>query len=70
MWSLESLEVAHVLKCKGASVYSLAITNKDIICGTYENTIQVGVGLGSQYDALARRTLERIELWHDGASNL
>ena len=41
MWNLESLEVAHVLKSKGASVYCLAITDKDIICGTYENTIQV-----------------------------
>ena len=38
---MESLEVAHVLKCKGASVYCLAITDKDIICGTYENIIQV-----------------------------
>ena len=41
VWNLESLEVAHVLKSKGASVYCLAITDKDIICGTYENTIQV-----------------------------
>ena len=34
--------MAHVLKCKGASVYSLAVTDKYIICGTYENTVQVG----------------------------
>ena len=42
VWSLETLEVAHVVKCSGGSVYSLAITNKHIICGTYENMIHVG----------------------------
>ena len=38
--------MAHVLKCKGASVYSLAVTDKYIICGTYENTVQVGYHSG------------------------
>ena len=35
------MEVAHVLQCNGGSVYSLALTNKYIICGTYENMIHV-----------------------------
>ena len=43
IWSLESLEVIHVLKCIGASVYSLAVTSKHIICGTYENMIHVSL---------------------------
>ena len=30
-----------MLKCVGASVYSLAVTSKHIICGTYENMIHV-----------------------------
>ena len=41
IWSLENLEVVHVLKCVGASVYSIAVTNRHIICGTYENLIHV-----------------------------
>ena len=40
---MESLEVVHVLKCVGASVYSLAVTNRHIICGTYENLIHVRI---------------------------
>ena len=32
----------HVLQCQGGgSVYSLAVTNQHIICGTYENKINV-----------------------------
>ncbi len=41
IWSLDSLEVVHVLKCAGASVYSLAVTDRYIVCGTYENLIHV-----------------------------
>ena len=33
--------MAHVLKCEGGSVYSLAVTSNHIICGTYENLIHV-----------------------------
>ena len=38
---MDTLEVIHVLQCSGGSVYSLAISNKHIICGTYENSIHV-----------------------------
>ena len=42
MWGLETLECMHVLQCQGGgSVYSLAVTNQHIICGTYENKINV-----------------------------
>lgn len=41
IWSLDKLEVVHVLKCEGGSVYSLAVTNQHVICGTYENLIHV-----------------------------
>ncbi len=41
IWSIDTLEVVHVLQCFGGSVYSLAITEKHIICGTYENLIHV-----------------------------
>jgi len=30
-----------VLQCEGGSVYSLAVTDKHIICGTYEKLIHV-----------------------------
>lgn len=43
IWSLDKLEVVHVLKCEGGSVYSLAVTNQHVICGTYENLIHVRV---------------------------
>lgn len=41
IWSLDKLEVVHVLQCEGGSVYSLAVTDKHIICGTYEKLIHV-----------------------------
>lgn len=41
VWSLDTLEVLHVLQSGGGSVYSLVLTDKYIICGTYENLIQV-----------------------------
>lgn len=41
VWNMETLEVAHVVQCGGGSVYSLVVTDKHIICGTYENRIHV-----------------------------
>ncbi|CAI8007245.1 E3 ubiquitin-protein ligase TRAF7 [Geodia barretti] len=42
IWDLESLECTQVLQCHGGgSVYSLAVTEEHIICGTYENKICV-----------------------------
>jgi E3 ubiquitin-protein ligase TRAF7 len=41
IWNIETMEVAHVLQCSGGSVYSLALTNRYIICGTYENVIHI-----------------------------
>ena len=41
IWSVDTLEVVHVLQCEGGSVYSLAVTDKHIICGVYENLIHV-----------------------------
>ena len=43
IWSLDKLEVVHVLKCQGGSVYSLAVTTQHVICGTYENLIHVRI---------------------------
>ena len=35
-----------MLQCQGGgSVYSLAVTNQHIICGTYENKINVRTGV-------------------------
>lgn len=42
VWNLATLECIHVLQCQGGgSVYSLAVTTQHIICGTYENKINV-----------------------------
>ncbi|XP_064406135.1 E3 ubiquitin-protein ligase TRAF7-like [Halichondria panicea] len=42
IWTLETFECVRVLQCQGGgSVYSLAVTNQHIICGTYENKINV-----------------------------
>ena len=39
-----------MLQCqKGGSIYSLAVTNQHIICGTYENKIYVRLWWGAQY---------------------
>ena len=44
VWDLANLECIHVLQCQGGgSVYSLAVTNQHIICGTYENKINVSL---------------------------
>lgn len=41
IWTLEGLECVRVLECPGGSVYSLCVTNYHIMCGTYENKINV-----------------------------
>uniref|UniRef100_UPI00358EDF87 E3 ubiquitin-protein ligase TRAF7-like isoform X1 n=2 Tax=Myxine glutinosa TaxID=7769 RepID=UPI00358EDF87 len=41
IWDIRSLECVHVLETSGGSVYSIAVTNHHIICGTYENVIHV-----------------------------
>ena len=38
------------MQCSGGSVYSLAVTSKHIICGTYENMIHVGPNAQSLLD--------------------
>lgn len=44
IWTLETFECVRVLQCQGGgSVYSLAVTNQHIICGTYENKINVSL---------------------------
>ena len=41
IWSMDTLEVSHVLQCTGGSVYSLTVSSKHIMCATYENMIHV-----------------------------
>ncbi|XP_061416769.1 E3 ubiquitin-protein ligase TRAF7 isoform X1 [Lethenteron reissneri] len=41
IWDMRSLECVHVLQTSGGSVYSIAVTNHHIVCGTYENLIHV-----------------------------
>uniref|UniRef100_A0AAY5L4Z0 RING-type domain-containing protein n=1 Tax=Esox lucius TaxID=8010 RepID=A0AAY5L4Z0_ESOLU len=41
IWDIRSLECVHVLQTSGGSVYSIAVTNHHIVCGTYENLIHV-----------------------------
>ena len=43
IWDLNSFECVHIMEPHGGSVYSLAVTNQYIICGTYENCINVSV---------------------------
>lgn len=33
--------MVHVLQCTGGSVYCVTLSNKHIICGTYENMVHV-----------------------------
>lgn len=42
MWDLETLECIRMLETSGGSVYSIAVTDHHILCGTYENCIHVG----------------------------
>lgn len=46
IWDLDTLEVVHNLETSEGSVYSLAVTNHHILCGTYENVIHVRQRLG------------------------
>ncbi|KAF2984150.1 hypothetical protein EK904_007639 [Melospiza melodia maxima] len=39
IWDIRNLECVHVLQTSGGSVYSIAVTNHHIVCGTYENLI-------------------------------
>uniref|UniRef100_A0A4W3HPF4 E3 ubiquitin-protein ligase TRAF7 n=1 Tax=Callorhinchus milii TaxID=7868 RepID=A0A4W3HPF4_CALMI len=41
IWDIRTLECVHVLQTSGGSVYSIAVTNHHIVCGTYENLIHV-----------------------------
>lgn len=41
LWDLDTLECVRVLQTSGGSVYSLAVTKEYIVCGTYENQVQV-----------------------------
>jgi len=41
IWDVRTLECKHVLQTSGGSVYSIAVTNHHIVCGTYENCIHV-----------------------------
>ncbi|KAL4230818.1 E3 ubiquitin-protein ligase traf7 [Mactra antiquata] len=41
IWDLDSLECLRQLETSGGSVYSIAITNHHVLCGTYENVIHV-----------------------------
>ena len=43
MWDLETLECIRMLETSGGSVYSIAITDHHILCGTYENCIHVSM---------------------------
>lgn len=44
IWDIRNLECVHVLQTSGGSVYSIAVTNHHIVCGTYENLIHVRLG--------------------------
>lgn len=41
VWDARTFECMHVLETSGGSVYSIAVTNHHILCGTYENVIHV-----------------------------
>ncbi|XP_078481474.1 zinc finger protein [Ciona intestinalis] len=41
IWDVRTLACVHVLQTSGGSVYSIAVTNHHIVCGTYENSIHV-----------------------------
>lgn len=48
IWDIRNLECVHVLQTSGGSVYSIAVTNHHIVCGTYENLIHVrAAGFGA-----------------------
>ncbi|KAF7477475.1 hypothetical protein GHT09_011468 [Marmota monax] len=41
IWDIRTLDCIHVLQTSSGSVYSIAVTNHHIVCGTYENLIHV-----------------------------
>ncbi|EDV28456.1 uncharacterized protein TRIADDRAFT_19665, partial [Trichoplax adhaerens] len=41
IWDLNTFDCSYVLQTSGGSIYSLAVTESYIICGTYENNIHV-----------------------------
>lgn len=47
IWDLETLDCVRNLETSGGSVYSIAITNHYILCGTYENLIHVSTPMYS-----------------------
>ncbi|KAG7266414.1 hypothetical protein CRUP_001979, partial [Coryphaenoides rupestris] len=53
IWDIRSLECVHVLQTSGGSVYSIAVTNHHIVCGTYENLIHTKV-FSASYDRSLR----------------
>ena len=56
IWDIRNLECVHVLQTSGGSVYSIAVTNHHIVCGTYENLIHVrAAGLAWGWGRRARR---------------
>lgn len=72
IWDIRNLECVHVLQTSGGSVYSIAVTNHHIVCGTYENLIHVraagfdalvGLGLGERGKETGT-WLCRSPLWH------
>lgn len=61
IWDIRNLECVHVLQTSGGSVYSIAVTNHHIVCGTYENLIHVRAtgfeaGLGGEGQGLCQAT--------------
>ncbi|KFO22834.1 E3 ubiquitin-protein ligase TRAF7 [Fukomys damarensis] len=41
IWDIQTLDCIHVLQLSGGSVYSIAVMNPHIVCGTCENLIHV-----------------------------
>ena len=52
IWDIRTLDCIHVLQTSGGSVYSIAVTNHHIVCGTYENLIHVRADAGGRRLAL------------------
>lgn len=48
IWSLDSYECLREMHCSGGSVYSMTLTNKYLVCGTYENCISVSLHRGGR----------------------
>uniref|UniRef100_A0A8B9J509 TNF receptor-associated factor 7 n=1 Tax=Astyanax mexicanus TaxID=7994 RepID=A0A8B9J509_ASTMX len=59
IWDIRSLECVHVLQTSGGSVYSIAVTNHHIVCGTYENLIHVRFLMGCTGQSCVAASSER-----------